>query len=88
MASNPVKVAVPTGAWLKIATAVQYGVVKILNFDAAYHFTYRLTGEAEPVTDPLDSQRCNTPEVYIYADADIDVYVYCPDEVGSIEVAV
>jgi hypothetical protein len=87
--ANPSAISVPPGAWLKIATAVQLGIIKILNFDAAYHFTYRMTGDAAPVAaDREDSQRCNQPSALIEDTEDIDVYVFCTDDTGRIEVAV
>lgn len=75
--ANPSIVAVPAGAWLKVATAVVSGFVHILKKDVMYLSTYRETGDAGPaVADATLGADMLTPGSPISALAPIDVYVY------------
>lgn len=88
--ANPTTVDCPVNVWTPIATNVTLGVIKILKFDAGYHFTYRETGD--PAPDPADFgdvQRCNRERALIQSETGIDVYCYCPSgQAGRVEVSV
>lgn len=88
--ANPTTVTIPAGTWALLATGVMLGTVKILNFDAAYHFTYRVTGDPAPVAgDEVNVQRCDEPRAKIEAEFTIDVYGFCPlPDDGLVEVSV
>lgn len=88
--ANPSVVSIPAETWTLLASTVQMGTIKILNFDAGYHFTYRTAGDSAPVAgDEEDVQRCDEPRAQIEAEFDIDVYAWCPaGDDGLVEVSV
>lgn len=80
--SDPAIVAVPAGAWLKVATAVVAGFVHIVKRDVMYLQTYRDTGGAAPAGTPgNEGANMLDPGAPISALAPIDVYIYV---VGSV----
>lgn len=86
--ANPITVAVPEGAWKKVAANVVAGFVhQLLSTPNVYLQTYRLTGVAAPtlVTEGIPFSG-KTEE--ISSSVGIDVYVWCKGGDGSVRVDV
>jgi hypothetical protein len=87
--ANPNIIAVPAGAWLKVATNVLTGFIHTMKRGVMYQQTYRLTGAAAPtVDDPSEGAEMPWPGAPISALAGIDVYIYCTSGDGKIRVDV
>ncbi len=82
--ADPVIISVPADQWYKVATAVKFGFVRIIEpTDNEWYQTYRLTGNPAPTTEK--------PEVKIEYQsdgisfiADSDVYVYHKSTAGKL----
>jgi len=86
--ANPVIVDItPKDTWVKVATAVTYGEVWVINNDPNYLHTYKLTGEAAP-NDTTDRPKAVNLDINasIAHDALIDVYVMATGAVGQVRV--
>ena len=89
--ADPVIVPCPGGAWTKVATAVQSGIIHLQEaVEQSWYQTYRDTGGTPPsgLTEILpfgkDSKSGQTEE--INASVPIDVYVYPSKRAGSVRV--
>jgi hypothetical protein len=83
--ANPAIVACTQSAWVKVATNVLSGNIRIMK-SGMYLVTYRLTGQAAPANDN-DAVVLDDGEI-IQASAGIDVYVKAVGQVGSVRVSV
>ncbi|MCK4817431.1 hypothetical protein KA005_16795 [bacterium] len=84
--ANPVVVAIPEGAWKKVATNVLTGLIhKLSTSPNTYLQTYRLTGVTAPT---LQSEGAlafeNSHTENISATEAIDVYLWTTGKDGSI----
>lgn len=90
MANDPVIVNIPQNTWVKVATSVKTGMIhKLTKKRAVYLQTYRLTGGAAPtlINEGVEIfEKSNSKD--IGATVNIDVYIYCIDNDGSIRVDV
>jgi hypothetical protein len=83
---DPIEVAVPAGAWKKVATNVTAGQISILfptNDD--WYWTQRATGSAAPTTEnPF--VKLSFQNIVIDSSVAIDVYVYVKNTAGRVRV--
>jgi len=77
----------PVSTWVKVATNITNGQIWIVDGNAEYLQTYRMTGNPAPV-DNTDAQPINTPSIGISASAGVDVYVKAIRVVGKVRVDV
>jgi hypothetical protein len=77
----------PKDTWVKVATAVTYGEVWVINNDPHYIHTYKLTGQAAPdnVTDRPKAVNLEI-NASIASAEEIDVYVMATGAVGQVRV--
>ncbi len=86
--ADPLVVACPENTWTKIVTNVTNGMVHLLTASRGIYLqTYRQTGEAAP-TLASEGVRIFDNEAEISSDSNIDVYIYCQGEAGSVRVDV
>lgn len=83
---DPIEIAVPAGAWKKIATNIRNGSVSILNpTNDDWYWTQRATGAAAPTVEiPTVKLEFQTSE--IDSSVSIDVYVYVKNTAGRVRV--
>ena len=83
--SDPIyPISCPQGQWTKIATDVIVGQVWRMEKNVIYYHTYRLTGEAAPITiDEGVLMFKNGVFEIISANQNIDIYVWCKNGTGS-----
>lgn len=87
--AEPVKYALPAGVWVKVATAVQYGVVWPQNrVGAPLWFNHRLTGNPAPVGKDGTEKPLTSDYAIISHDEDIDVYIMREDSGGECTVCI
>ena len=89
--ANPVSVACPLGQWTKVATAVYKGNIFIqdpVGFQT--YATYRLTGEAAPVTidDASEGTMSDRFEISSTQTETIDVYIWPVSRDADVKVSV
>lgn len=84
--ANPLIVACTLDTWVKVATAVTYGIIQVTKTTTSnYLTTYRMTGDAAP-TAVDDGVRLTGPKARISHSAAVDVYVMAQGSVGEVEV--
>jgi len=83
--ADPVVTPCPNGVWTKVATAVQTGMVNILQKRANYFHTYRDTGGTAP-TNKSEAVHLAPPGGKISSGVDIDVYIWAEPVDGSVRV--
>ena len=83
--ADPVTVAITANTWVKVATNVISGNVRILNQSPEYLQSYRDTGGVAP-TARIEGAKLDPPGAPIAAISGIDVYVYAIDTAGSVRV--
>lgn len=87
--ADPVFTPCPKGQWTKVASGVTSGTLTISLTAANYLRTYRMAGNLAPTlrSDGLPIFKGRRQEE-IKSDLSIDVYIWCDDYDGSVEVAI
>ena len=84
--ANPSISACAKDTWVKVATNVKTATIH-KKITGRYLHTYRLTGAAAP-TDLADAIRMEDQTLEYNHSAEIDIYIYCQNEAGSVRVDV
>ena len=81
---NPTIIACAADTWVKVATNIKTAMVH-KKITGSYLHTYRLTGVAAP-TDLADAINMYDSAVEYNHSVEIDIYIYCQNEAGSVRV--
>ena len=85
--AEPLQVAIAADTWVKVATAVQHGVVWPQNREgASLWFNFVNTAQAAPVGFDGTEKPLTSDYASISHDEDIDVYIYRRGSAGVVTV--
>lgn len=81
---NPVLIEVPIDNWVKVAESITAGRIWISKMETRYYHTYRLTGQAAPVSLEEGIPILNPFEDFDFSKK-VDIYLFCKGRGASIK---